>query len=203
MNKWIVVLVVLMLAAPAMAQLAGLPIAGGATAMKGVGASGGVVLGDDFNLYGARVNFAPADGVLFFGDAGALDPDEGDMGWAIQGGGQFTLPVELPVDLALRGAIGFGGFDAEEVDVSATLMTLNGGLVVSKTIETLTPYAFLGINYADTTVEIKGYDEESEDETDAVVAGGLSVALNEQISLYGEIAYIDDVFFGFGARMNF
>ncbi len=203
MKKWISVLAVLMVAGPAMAQLAGLPIAGGATSTMGFGGSGGVVLGDDFNLYGVRGNFAPADGVAFFGDVGALDPDEGDMGWAVQGGGLFTLPVGLPVDLALRGAVGFGGFDAEDADVSATLMTLNGGVVVSKTIDMITPYAFLGINYADTTVEVRGHDDVSDDETDAALAGGVSVALSEQISLYAEIAYIDDVFFGFGGRVNF
>jgi len=199
-------LVVLMLAFPAMAQLAGLPIAGGAEAPAGVlQGSGGLVLGDDFNVYGVRGTFAPVEGLALFGDAGALDPDEGDMGWAIQGGGLFVLPLDLPVDLGLRGAIGFGGFDIDEagVDASATLMTLNGGVLASKKIEMITPYAFAGINYADTTVDIEGYGEESEDETDLAVAAGVAFSLSEQIAFYGEIAHIDDVFFGLGARVTF
>ncbi len=206
MKRGMIGLMVLMFALPALAQLAGLPIAGGAEAPAGMmQGSGGLVLGDDFNLYGVRGTFAPIEGLAMFGDAGVLDPDMGDMGWALQGGGLFVLPLGLPVDLGLRGAIGFGGFDADVpgADASATLMTLNGGVLASKKIEMITPYAFAGINYADTTVDIDGGGEISDDETDLAVAAGASFALNEQISFYGEIAYIDDPFFGLGARVTF
>jgi len=37
----------------------------------------------------------------------------------------------------------------------------------------------------------------------AAVAGGVTFSLNEQISLYGEIAHIDDMFFAAGACMTF
>lgn len=206
MKKCMVILVVAMFAGPALAQLAGLPIAGGAVAPAGlVQASGGVVIGDDFNTYGVRGTFAPIEGLAVFGDAGLLDPDEGDMGWAIQGGGLFVLPLGLPVDLGLRGAIGFAGYDYDEagVDASVTMMTLNGGVLASKTIDQLTPYAFAGINYVETTADIDGYGDVDDDETDLAVAGGVVFALTEQISLYGEIAYIDDVFFGLGGRIAF
>lgn len=205
MKKWMMILVVLTFAVPAMAQLAGLPIAGGAVAPAGMlQGSGGVVLGDDFNLYGVRGTFAPIDGLSVFGDAGALDPDEGDMGWALQGGGLFVLPLGLPVDLGLRGALGFGGFDADVpgVDASMTIMTLNGGVLASKTIEMFTPYAFAGLNYADTTVEVNGHDA-SDDETDLAVAAGVVFSLNEMLSFYGEIAHIDDLFVGLGGRITF
>lgn len=206
MKKWLLVLMALTFAVPAMAQLAGLPIAGGAEAPAGVlQGSGGLVLGDDFSLYGIRGTFAPIDGLSVFADAGVLDPDEGDMGWAIQGGGLFVLPLNLPVDVGLRGALGFGGFDADarDSDVTVTLMTLNVGVLASKKIDMLTPYAFIGVNYADTKVDIKGYGDASEDETDPAIAAGVVFALNDQISFYGEIAHIDDLFFGIGGRVAF
>lgn len=205
MKKWMAILTVLMFAVPAMAQLIGLPIGGGAEAPAGkLQAGAGLVVGDDFNMYGVRGIFAPVEGLAVFGDAGLLDPDGGDMGWAIQGGGLFVLPLGLPVDLGLRGAVGFGGFDVDEgVDASVSILTLNGGVLASKKIEMLTPYAFAGLNYADTTVDVDGHGEHSDDETDLAVAAGVSFALNEQISFYGEIAHIDDVFFGLGGRIAF
>lgn len=207
MKKWRIVLVVLMCAVPALAQISGLPIASGADSMDAgaLRASGGIVLGDDFNLYGVRGTFAPIQGLAVFGDAGVLDPDAGDMGWAVQGGGLFTLPVDLPVDLAVRGAVGFGGFDADVpgVDASATIMTLNGGVVASKKIEMFTPYAFAGLNYAKTKVDVDGAGDATDDETDLAVAGGAVFAVNDQISIYGEIAYIDDLFIAGGVRVNF
>lgn len=204
MKKCIVMLVAMLAAGSALAQFAGLPIAGGAAAESSGSFKllGGAVLGDDVNVYGGRATFALVDGLTFFGDAGALDPDFGDTGWAIQGGGLFTLPMpDLPLDLGLRGSIGFGGYDTDGGDV--TLTDYMGGLLVSKTIGQLTPYVFLGLNYLDATVDLPGGREHSEDETDGVFAAGLSVALNEQFSLYGEFAHIDDPFFGFGGAVRF
>jgi hypothetical protein len=149
-----------------------------------------------------RATFAPIEGLALFGDAGALDPDEGDMGWAIQGGGLFTLPLGLPVDVGLRGSLGFAGYDGDGGDV--TYMDIMGGILVSMTIEQLTPYAFLGFNYMDYEVKMSGHHGKvSDDETDAVLAAGVEFAINEQFSLYGEVAHIDDPFFGFGGRIRF
>ena len=203
MKRWIAVVAVLMFAVPALAQLAGLPIAGGADAMGagGLRASGGLTLGDDFNLYGVRGTFAPIEGLAVFGDAGLIDPDIGDMGWALQGGGLFTLPLGLPVDVGIRGTLGLAGYDFD--GGSASFKNINGGVLASKKIEMFTPYAFAGINYIDAELDIDGLGDVSDDETDLAVAGGAVIALNEQISFYGEIAYIDDPFFGLGGRLTF
>ena len=204
MKKWMAVWVVVMMAVPALAQFMGLPMAGGAAA-PGAGAAGisaGAVVGDDFNLYGGRASFAPVAGLTVFGGAGVIDPDgDADMGWALQGGGLFTLPLGLPVDVGLRGTFGMAGFDMDGGELS--MWDITGGVLASKTIERLTPYAFLGVHHVDMTVDIDGGGEASEDETDLAVAGGVSFALNKQFSVYAEIAHIDDPFFGGGVRMNF
>lgn len=202
MKKGMMVLVVLAFAVPALAQFAGLPIAGGAVAPAGLmQGSGGVVIGDDFNVYGVRGTFAPIEGLALFGDVGALDPDEGDMGWAVQGGGLFVLPLDLPVDVGLRGAAGLGGYDLDGGD--ATVLDLNAGVLASKTIEQFTPYAFVGLNYFKWEVDVDHGGEVDDDETDLAIAGGASFAVNETFSLYAEIAHIDDLFFGLGGRIAF
>lgn len=206
MRKWIVVLVVLAFAVPAMAQFVGLPIAGGAAAPAAgkLSVSGGAVLGDDINLYGGRLTFAPIEGLALFGDVGALDPDDGvmDMGWGVQGGALFTLPLGLPVDVALRGSAGLGKVDIKGGG-DVTMRCLNGGALVSKTFDMLTPYGFAGLSYSDSEADIHGLGKVKDDETDLMLVGGVDLALNDQLSLYAEIAHIDDTYFGIGARLNF
>jgi len=203
MNKWIVIAIVLGMAVPAMAQFAGLPISGGAAAPEAMkaGLGAGVVLNSDINLYGVRMGFTPTAGLTFFGDIGALDPDIGDMGMAIQGGALYSLPVDLPVDMGLRGTLGWGGYDLE-VDGDVTFFNFNGGLLISKAIDIMTPYAFLGLNYVDATVKV-GDIEASDNQTDFAGTLGLSLKVAEGVSVYAEYSYIDDSFFGFGGRVLF
>ncbi|HAL92865.1 MAG TPA: hypothetical protein DCM68_07575 [Verrucomicrobia bacterium] len=200
------ILVVLMFAVPAMGQLGGMPIASDAATpdvgqLRGLA---GVVIGDDANIYGGRLSFAPVQGLTVFGDLGAIDFDAHgiDLGWAVQGGGLFTLPVKLPVDLALRGTLGMAMAEGDGADITWT--TLNGGVLASKKIEMLTPYGFLGLNYGKYEVEAKhGGGDYDDDETDLALGGGVLFSMNEQISFYGEIGHVDDVFFGVGGRFAF
>ena len=206
MKKLIVVLAIGALAAPAMAQFGGLPYADSAAAPEAglMRVSGGLVMGDDFNTYGGRFTYGVMDGLAVFGDLGLLDPDEGDSGFAYQGGAKFTLPLELPVDLAVRAAIGMASYDVEGGDADMT--DFNGGVLASKDLDMFTPYAFIGLNYlkwevsADT--EFGSFDAD-DDETDIALAGGVIFSLTDQISLYGEVAYIDDPFFAAGGRFQF
>jgi Outer membrane protein beta-barrel domain len=212
MKKWIAVFVLLMLAVPAMAQVLGLPIAGGAEAPEAMDAEvlAGVVLSSDLNMYGGRIEFAPLDGLSLFGDIGYLDWDEEliDGGLGFQGGAQYTLPTELPVDLALRGSLGWSKSDIKGGG-DATLFNLNAGLLISKAIEMVTPYGLIGYNYVDTKVEADGGASVSEDWNFFEIAGGLSVALMEQFAIYGEVTYMDDfdendeTYVGLGGRFTF
>jgi opacity protein-like surface antigen len=206
MKKYMAMLMVLALAAPAMAQFIGLPIAGGAAAPEvgQFGISGGAVINDDVNGFGGRVSFAPAQGLSLFGDVGILDWDTSgvDNGLAVQAGALFTLPVDLPVDMAVRGTVGMtktdikGGGDISTFD-------LGGGLLVSKAFDAITPYGYVGIQYTDAEVDTDGFGKQSDDDTELAIGGGVSFALNDQFSLYGEMIYIDDPFFGVGGRFRF
>ena len=195
---------VMLLAVPAMAQFMGLPVAGGA-GLRPAGAfqaSGGLVLGDDFNMYGVRGEMAVRENLSFFADVGMLDPDAGDTGWAIQGGGLYRLPLsDFPVDVGIRGVLGYGAYGSSGCDV--TMLDLMAGVLVSKTIDRLTPYAFVGFNYWKWELDVTDGGSDDGNETDPAIAGGVEFAVTEQVSVYGELAHIDDLFFGLGARFRF
>ena len=203
MKRGILILAVLACAVPALAQFGGMPIATGADPMEAMSlrASGGLVFGDDFNLYGVRGTVSPIKGLAAFGDAGVIDPDIGDLGWALQAGGLFSMPLDLPVDVGLRGTVGLAGYDFD--GGTARFKNINGGVLASKKIEILTPYAFMGINYVKATLDVDGLGDVDDDDTDLALAGGAVLTVNEQLSFYGEIDYIDDPFFAAGARFDF
>ncbi|MBU1694623.1 MAG: hypothetical protein KKC51_11760 [Verrucomicrobia bacterium] len=203
MKKLIVVAMVCAMAAPAMAQFIGLPYADSAAAPAAglIRVSGGVVIGDEANAFGGRVTFGVMEGLALFADLGLIDPDGGDTGLCYQGGGKFTLPLDLPVDVALRGVIGMSSFDAGATSVD--VFDVNVGALVSKDMEMFTPYGFIGLDYEDAEVDIPGTGSISDDETNVAIAGGVLFSLTEQLSFYGEIVHIDDLLFGLGARWQF
>lgn len=194
-------------------QLLGLPIATDAAPGNAgdIAVSGGIVLGDDANLYGARLSFSAMDELLIFGDLGIVDPDGGDNEPAIQVGGMYSLPSndQIPVDLALRLAIGYANFDqrAGGVDVEIDLWTVMAGLVASKSLDDMfTAYGVLGVNYSRTEAEARAGGirvTDNDSETDLVIGAGLLVAITEQLSLYLELTHIDDMWVGAGARFGF
>ncbi len=105
--------------------------------------TGSVTLESDVNLYGGRFTYGVADGVALFGGVGIFDPDFGDTEPYFQGGGLYTLPVDAPVDLALRGAVGYTSYGR-----SVDLWTINGGVLASKEMdEQFTIYGYGGLSY--------------------------------------------------------
>lgn len=211
MKKCVWMLVVMAFAASAMGQIMGLPVGGGAATPNAgtLQVSGGGVFNGDLSLYGGRVAYGVADSLLVFGDVGLMDLDGLDIGFSFQAGATYALPFELPVDLALRATAGMGSADTDNGN-DVSLMSLNGGLVVSKTLDMFTPYAFIGFSFVDSEVTPNKRSRAiQEDMTDMMLAGGISVAPTEQLSLYVEVAFIeltewiDDVFVGVGARWAF
>jgi hypothetical protein len=202
-KKCMLVLVSCLISVPAMAQFAGLPIAGPATVTAGgaTWVSAGAVIGDDFNLYGGRLSFSPIGRLALFADVGAIDPDDGDLGLSFQGGMQFTLPLnESPVDVAARATWGHAGFDVKGGDVK--MSGFNIGALVSRDLDSFSPYVFLGLNFVDSEVK-HSEGKHSDDETDLAAAFGALLHLGHQFALYGEVAHVDDLFFSVGLRRVF
>ncbi|MCO5043954.1 MAG: hypothetical protein J5I99_00365 [Verrucomicrobia bacterium] len=187
----------------AMAQSFGLPIASSASA-PAAGAtalSGGAVLSDTFNLYGGALSFAPVSRLSLFGQLGALDPDHGDLGYAAQGGIQFALPLrDSAVDLALRGTWSHFAYDSNNGDVSANGFNL--GAIVSRDMDLISPYVFIGLNFNETEVK-QGHNKQQKDEIDPAAAFGFLLHLGSEFSLYAEIAHVDDLAINFGLTRKF
>lgn len=209
MKKWMLTAIAGLISASAMAQLAGLPYGDGAApaGAGAVGIGGSATFGDDFNLYGGRLSLGLADAVDVFADVGVIDPDVrgADNELAYQAGLKLALPLELPVDVALRGAVGYTSFDAREEGVKADvdLWTVNAGVVVSKQIDALTLYGFAGANYARTKVKVSGFGSETDDETELALAVGAKLELTDNLAVFGEYAHIDDSFISVGLTLGF
>ena len=204
MKKSLLFLCVVTISLSASAQFAGLPVADSAVSPVAgeTRVSAGAVLGDNFNLYGGRLSFAPIGRLSFFADLGAIDPDFGDIGLAAQLGGKFTLPLkDSPVDIALRASWSYAAFDLDGGgDTSANALT--GGALVSREVGLFSPYVFIGLNF--TNQEDKGPDfRATSDDTDLAFAIGAILNLTREFSFYGEFAYVDDPFFGLGGRWTF
>ncbi len=187
------------------AQFYGLPV--GTEAAEGhfedMSASGGIVIGEHFNLYGGRFSYRLYDQVKLFGDLGGIDPDRGDMGYGLQAGVLYTLPPlpDLPFDWAVRGTLSYASLDqrfrGDKLSVDIIGLTL-GGLGSYRIDPMFAVYGYLGLAY--NRFSVSGF---SSTETDPAIGVGGQVDLTPQFSLYGELMHVDDAWFGFGGRFNF
>lgn len=187
------------------AQLTGLPVGTEAAAgrFEDMSVSGGIVIGESFNLYGGRFSYRLYDQIKLFGDLGGIDPDRGDMGYGLQAGVLYTLPPlpDLPFDWAIRGTLGYASLDqrfrGNKLSVDIFGLTL-GGLGSYRIDPMFAVYGYLGLAY--NRFSVSG---SSSTETDPAIGVGGQVDLSPQFSLYGELVHIDDAWFGFGGRFNF
>jgi len=196
----------LILATPAMAILTQ-PIAEDASSTPAgtIRMSGGVTLESDLNLYGVRGSYTLMDGLTGFIGVGLADPDFWGTSPYFQAGGSFALPVELPFDLALRGGLGYASFSRSGFDLD--VLSLNGGLLASAPVhEIVTVYGFGGLSITRSKSSGRFFGisfSETDTETDLAIAAGALVALDQNISFYGELAHIDELFISVGARFTF
>ncbi len=199
--------------APVHAQVFGIPV--GRDAAPGMAgemrASANITIGDNLNLYGGRFAFNVLDEAFVFGDLGIVDPDRGDNGFGLQAGGQFTLPLQLdvPLDFAVRGTLGYASLDQKEqgVDVDIDIISLSAAGVISHTIdEMFSVYGVLGLAYARTefSASVEGFSVSSTDsDTEIMIGGGATVNLNPQFGLYGDLLIVDDPWITIGGTFRF
>ena len=203
MKKVLALLSLGLLTIPAAAQLAGLPCADSASRIEAhsLRLSGGGVIGENENLYGGRVTYGLLEDLAIFADLGMVEPDYADSGLAYQGGAKLTLPFDLPVDLALRAAVGMTSLESRNWDID--VISLSGSLLASKDFERLSPYVFLGMDYKSIEAQASTGSSADDTETNILVGGGLLYSLSKNLSLYGEAAWVEDPYFSAGARWQF
>lgn len=179
------------------------------------GATVGFNVGDDTTYVGARGLWGPNDSLTLFGELGLItvDQDGTDVdGKTVAIGGTLALPVGLPVDVAVRGALIKPFFDDVntgdgKVELNVYCILLQG--VASMPIEAvpgLSAYAAGGFAYTSTEVKWSGMGmsgSEDDTETDLALAIGANMVLGETVNLFVELSRIDDNFFGAGASILF
>lgn len=222
MKRFIMIATVLGLVAPAMAFL-GMPIAEDAhSSANQMRVTGSLTFEDDVNLYGGRFTYGLTDDLSIFGGLGIADVDGADQEPYLQVGGKYTLPVDLPFDLALRGAFGITSFEESarnpwgRYKVEVDVWTLSAGLLASKAIDQMfTVYGFGGVSYQkwDVSSRVVATDawgreqrqsfSDDDSETELALAGGAIFTLNHHLSFFGEISHIDELFVSLGARFEF
>lgn len=181
MKKLMAVAVALVVASSAMAQL--LPVAQSA-AKTDVGAISATAAftywtGDsDIKVIGARCSYGVIENLLLVGDVGLTM--NGDNNFGIGIAAQYTIPVELPVDLAVRA--GYAAYDVGELSDAGVVQ---GMFMVGKKIEQvdgLAVYGGVGLAYwlmdgADTEILF-----------DAGATYGLG-AFVKNLSVFGEVTF--------------
>ena len=152
--------------------------------MAGLSVDGGVNIGSDGTLFGARVNYKVGSDLMVFGDVGLLSFDEGgaDGDGPVFGGGVFYQLRDINLlentDLAVKGAYHLGTIDAGDgFDVDLTEISLEALISGDQLGETdFGWYANVGLHIIDTefdggAVFVPGFGN--------VVAGSASVSDNE------------------------
>ncbi len=185
-------------------QQFGVPVATDASPAVGgsFSASGGIVLGDNINLYGGRFTFNMTDELSLFGDAGLVDADNLDMGFGVQGGALFRLPEfpDIPLGFGVRGTFSYGTISD---DVDLDFMALNVMGLASYTIdEMFSVYGVLGLAYIRTEVSFRGFSSTDSD-TEPAIGVGVLANFTPEISAYAEFIHIDDPWIGIGAMFRF
>ncbi len=197
----IILLIVYGKVIPAMAFLS-MPIADDAGTYVGqMRVTGSMSLESDLNLFGGRLTYGIKDGLAVFGGFGLADPDTRayDVSPYFQVGGQHMLPVDLPVDIAVRAAFGISSLRGSRRLRDLDIWTVNVGALASRQLDQkFTVYGYGGLSH-------QKYDAGafSDTELDPAIAVGAILALDRKISFFGEFSHIDDLFVSLGARFDF
>ena len=191
MKALVTSLLLVVVAAPAWAVL-GLPYAQEAVVHEGqMRITGGLTIGElpdgdaDVLMFGGRFGYGVIDGLELFGGLGLIsvdvdmddDPDAVDLDFDnepyVQIGGLYILPLDLPFDVGLRGAVGYARLEdsfreSEAVDtpggpatinisgkIEVDLLSINAGVLASKALNpVVSVYGFVGVSH--TRVETDG-----------------------------------------------
>ena len=207
-KKGLIFVGVLGLAAqPASADLLGL--ADGRSAnldnQAGLSVEGGITVGDDFNFYGARVNYKVTPDILVFGEVGLLDPDFFDSGAGFGVGAFYQLRsinVLENTDLGLKAAFhaasvdtdGFGGNQDIDLTEFVVEVLLSGDKLLTTNLGW---YANTGLHFIGVDLGAFGDDDDTEFGIGGGVTGNLSVG-----EWYAGAETIDGLIFSAGYRYN-
>ena len=194
------------------AQVTGLSIADTSEpAGKGrISIMGITIHGENSSLYGGRLAYGIGERLLLFTDIGSYDTEYADAETMGQFGVRYTLPVDLPFDLAVRGtAIPYVASYEHYVE-----LTLN--LLASRYLDAdsnWAVYGSLGAVHQQWELELAldpvqaaqlGQDTYVDKGDDAKFSAvlGATRKLPGAFRLFAEVAHVDDFFWCAGLRFD-
>ncbi len=197
------------MALQASGQLKGLPVGDTAAPEEGgpyrVSVSATSV--DAGYAVGVRCGVALTQDVRLFAGAGAVRPENADDTPGLQLGALYCVPLQLPVDLALRAALYYvDDYRTAKEDVSEfgfSLMVLSSGRFRDLD-PNLQGYCGIGLSRAETDRSARrpGGGDRSGGETDPTFVGGLLYQVGAAVSVYAELGYQDQLAAGIGLRFD-
>lgn len=193
--------ILLLMALPAQAQFFGLQMAESAVSkpVDSWESTVGLQLSDFGEYFGGRINYGYSDSLSVFGEVGLADPDVTDGGLSTGLGAVYAFMNRLPFDNGIFASAHLPFI--EDVDAfSVRALGIGSGRLAS--LETVTWYGGLGGSYV-SIEDSRGLGSEKEDRFELNVSGGAMHQWSESVSMYAEIDFADDVFFGCGIRWAF
>ncbi|MFC1541718.1 hypothetical protein ACFL50_04615 [Candidatus Latescibacterota bacterium] len=172
--------------------------------------AGSTFIAESSSLYGGRLGYGISDKLLVFADLGVHDADYFDPEFLGQAGMRYTLPFNLPFDLAVRStAIPY--IASYEHYVEFTL-----GLLASRYLDSGSKWAIYGdigidrqwweleVPFDPATAALYGQDSyvDRGNRTDISIVLGVSRSLFGSSRLFLEVAEVDEFYGCMGIRFN-
>lgn len=168
------------------------------TKLSDLSVEGGFITGDDYDHFGARVNYRVSPGLIAYFDFGKTDIGSTD-GTPFGIGAFYQLQDLISnADAAVKGSYHTGDTEAGRIEVKNTALSVD--LLISGrepiSANGLEWYGQLGIHRISAKV-----GSNSNSETELGFGGGVILPVGVGEAYFG-IEHIDDLFFGFGLRYN-
>ncbi len=156
--------------------------------------AGGITVGEQTLSAGVRGSLWILDGFQVFAELDWMNWHRRGVGPNIQLGAMYTLPADIPADVATRFAV-YKPFADEDRDMAG--VTLCG--VLGRDLEAFVPgvsvYGAAGFDWAWGTVELPDGRSRSADDFTPIVSVGAQYRISDELSVHCE-AMLDDRIFG-------
>lgn len=171
----------------------------------------GVMVGGDYNTYGARLNYKLSDVTTVYGDVGLHDVDNwnGD-GFGFGGGLYYYLPDQRFLegfDVAVHGSFHMTTLDSNyfgsNVDVDMNALVLDMLVSPQEAINEngMAWFASAGFTRVASDVNVSGFGGGSDSDIELSFSGGVTLPMGPG-EVYGGIDYVDGLSFAAGFRYS-
>ncbi|MFC1493454.1 hypothetical protein ACFL6O_05780 [candidate division KSB1 bacterium] len=164
---------------------------------------GCTVQSENSSMYGGRFAYGISDRFLLFTDIGSYDHEKASSTETIaQAGMRYSLPVDLPVDLAVRATI------IPYIASYEHYIELTFGLLISRYLDSgmnWAIYGSAGVDYQQWELELSlgqyTYIDKG-DQTDLSLSLGITRRITGKTRLFLEVANVKDLFGCAGIRFD-